>query len=134
MKKMILLALVLSCSCRTYIPQASNLTMEDLPAECRDTYNLLKEHWKKHKKKGCHQYFPEIRGIAFSQKSCFSQLKKEQIDDLLGPPDEEIGGSYAYDLCDYPPEYGMRYYLSIAFSDEKVREMDLIIVQSTHTH
>lgn len=134
MKQITLLVLILFCSCRTYIPQEPKIKMNGLPAECKDLYLSFKENWKKHRKKDCHQYFPEIQTIVASQKDCFIQLTKGQIDDLLGSPDEVIGSSYAYNFCDYPRQHGMRHYLSIVFFNGIVKNVDLIDVESTHTH
>ena len=113
-------------SCRTYIPQHPKIGKNELPIQCAETYDSVKENWVKFRKSPCHRYFSKIETFASMHKDCIIQLNRGQVEQLFGLPDKNESSNYTYVFRKYCPEIelGETIYFQVIFDEDKVSGVD----------
>lgn len=123
--KIVLLILIIwGCSCSPYKPYSSQLGSDIM--NCKNLEEFVSENWSKHKSKHLYKYKDKskfIDGINSTFKSCFFDLSFEQVKQLFGEPNTEVGSNdeliyYVSKECELnPPKCEV---LLISFDNDKL--------------
>ncbi len=126
MRNIVLLASIILCSCRAYVPQPPSIRQDKLPQGCEAVYLSVKENWQRFRKSPCHKYYSEIETFGSVHKACLLQLDKTQVEGLFGKPDKFEEGNYIYVFSPNCPEEKSRTitYFKVIFDGDKVVNVD----------
>lgn len=122
----LLLMLVLSASCKSYVHQQPKLQQASLlPTGCEYLVDFLNKNWKKHRARPCHYYEREVLSINERYHDCLVSLTQSQVVGLFGKPDIDFEGSYTYrfhNTC--PKDLKGFFFLKFNFKDENILSVE----------
>lgn len=93
-KIIVIISIMWGCSCSPYKPYSSQLDSNIM--NCKNLEEFVSENWSRHKSKQLYKYKDKskfVDGINSTFKSCFFDLSFEQVKQLLGEPNTEVGSN-----------------------------------------